>query len=323
MLCFRKTQLIRLRLLTVLAVFADSSNVCGQGSQTNKPEIVVQTGSAFPNARVVLSPDGRLLASVTFGENSIHLWDISTQRQLRQFEATRSNQVFATSGISEMEFSDNGARLAAATGDEVEVWNVNDGECLYRFPLASQQGPGNSIASLLHQGFSLSLSPAGRLLAWSNEGKIQVRDLANRGQEIAVPAPVASQGDPSEIVALAFSRDERELVVLSGHELPIVRLINLSNASLREVARLDRESIVPADLYAARVLAVSPGNEILVATKALHGTRAFTRIHNVTSGQTLDLDPSDEAATMSSGGATVAATEGKVLTIWDIRSKRK
>src|SRR3954447_22549426 len=127
MLCFQKTQLVRLGLLSVLAVFAASNNVRGQGAQTNKPEIVVQTGSAFPNARVVLSPDGRLLASVTFGENSIHLWDIDTQHQLRQFEATRSNRVFGMSGISEMEFSDNGARLAATTGEEVEVWNVNDG----------------------------------------------------------------------------------------------------------------------------------------------------------------------------------------------------
>src|SRR3954447_24515172 len=92
MLCFQKTQLVRLGLLSVLAVFAASNNVRGQGAQTNKPEIVVQTGSAFPNARVVLSPDGRLLASVTFGENSIHLWDIDTSTNCgssKQREATR------------------------------------------------------------------------------------------------------------------------------------------------------------------------------------------------------------------------------------------
>ena len=167
--CCSRRSLGNCKLLpAVLAFLGGLNNLCGQGSPTAKPEIAVQTGSVLPNSRIILSPDGRLLASAAFGEYAIHLWDVDSQRQLRLFEATRTNQVFGMLGISEIEFSDTGARLAAATEGEVDVWNVNDGECLYRFPLASQHGLGSSIA--LHQGFSLSLSASGRLLAWSNEG---------------------------------------------------------------------------------------------------------------------------------------------------------
>src|SRR3954453_17320419 len=73
-------------LQAVLAFLGALSNLCGQGSQAAKPEIVVQTGSVLPNSRIVLSPDGRLLASAAFGEYAIHLWDVDSQRQLRLFE---------------------------------------------------------------------------------------------------------------------------------------------------------------------------------------------------------------------------------------------
>ena len=120
--CCSRRSLGNCKLLpAVLAFLGGLNNLCGQGSPTAKPEIAVQTGSVLPNSRIILSPDGRLLASAAFGEYAIHLWDVDSQRQLRLFEATRTNQVFGMLGISKIEFSETATKIVIST-----TWGAMD-----------------------------------------------------------------------------------------------------------------------------------------------------------------------------------------------------
>src|SRR6185369_17395147 len=61
------------------------NNSGNQGSREAKPELVLQTGYSnfFGAARLIFSPDGRLLATATYRSNTIKLWETATTRKLR------------------------------------------------------------------------------------------------------------------------------------------------------------------------------------------------------------------------------------------------
>ncbi|HEX2911255.1 MAG TPA: hypothetical protein VH186_10635 [Chloroflexia bacterium] len=96
-----------------------------------------------------LSPDGKFLASAHAIPDEIHLWDVSSMKQLKTFKGH-------TSLITALIYSPNGKSLFSASQDgTIKIWNVAGGEeAVYTSELSQTLG--------VH---GLALSPDGKLLA--------------------------------------------------------------------------------------------------------------------------------------------------------------
>ena len=71
--------------LGIQSATSTSTSQAGQQPREAKPELVLQTGynSYVGATRLVVSPDGRLLATATLRSNTIKLWETATGRKLR------------------------------------------------------------------------------------------------------------------------------------------------------------------------------------------------------------------------------------------------
>jgi WD40 repeat protein len=134
----------------------------------------------------VFSPDGKLLAAIAGGGDSIIvLWDATKGEELRRMGATNGD-------FRSLAFSPDGRTLASGGGD-VYLWEVATGKERCRFP----------------GGGCVALSPDGRILATASEDHtIHVWDWLT-GQE-----RVRFAGHRGWVECLAFDSDGRRL--LSG-----------------------------------------------------------------------------------------------------------
>jgi len=139
--CLRLPSLARNlpKLAVLAAALLFASTVFAQVTGGAAPEIVVQQGSTAALTHLTFSCDGRLLASNGFMENSIQLWDLSSGRQLRTLNVEPGAGQLGLGGVTALALSGNGQLIAASNGSEIDVWNVRDGERLYRFPLQSSR----------------------------------------------------------------------------------------------------------------------------------------------------------------------------------------
>ncbi|HKE59335.1 MAG TPA: hypothetical protein VKB46_21650, partial [Pyrinomonadaceae bacterium] len=93
-----------------------------------KPELVLQTGnnSSLGAARLVFSPDGRLLATTTLHSGMVKLWETATGRELRNL--TSANQV-APGTAPLVAFSKDNRLVATASGDNtIKIWDLISGK---------------------------------------------------------------------------------------------------------------------------------------------------------------------------------------------------
>src|SRR5262245_49892291 len=85
-----------------------------------KPELVVQTGHTTSINTVVLSPDGKLLASGS-SDASVKLWEVSTGRELRTMLGHEPK-------ITALIFTPDSKTLASASYDKtIRLWDVATG----------------------------------------------------------------------------------------------------------------------------------------------------------------------------------------------------
>lgn len=313
---------MKIRRITPVLLLATilSNKARSQVAAPAKPEIVVQTGHASAISQLRFSPDGRLVASTTLGENVVKLWQVESGRQLRNFTIEGGNSSYVFRNVGGMAFSGHDELFAGMTQDEVDVWNIQDGERVYRFPLAAGQ---QDLFTTPIEGAKqpLSLSASGKLLAWAAEGRVELRDLGNRGQPIAIPLLDASRPLLVRIVALTFSRDERELVVFAGvNTVPSVRIVDVASGAMREATKVERETV----FQPGHLLGVSAAGHLVVATNALVSAGGMgIRIHDINSGELFDLNAIAASATMSGNGTLMAVHSNKKLEVWDIGSKQK
>ena len=132
--------------------------------QSDRPQLVLQTGHALGVNCIAFSPDASWLASAG-ADNSIIIWQTSSGRQLRKLTGHSGY-------VRSIAVSSNGKWLASGSNDRaVKIWDVDTGRVI--FTLQGHTGPIVSLA----------FSPDGRWLSSGSLDKtIKVWDL-NTGSQ--------------------------------------------------------------------------------------------------------------------------------------------
>ena len=158
-----------------------------------------------------ISPDGRFLAYAAKGDNSAHLWNIDTGRQVLELKHD--------SAVAAVAFAADGSRLGTGSYDgTARVWELPSGHELERVPLA---GGAQAVA----------FSPTGgRFAAGGVNGALSVSE-AHRADR---PAYFEL---PSDVRSVAFSPDGRRLAIgaVSLHWSPLVRVAEMAGNTFRDI----------------------------------------------------------------------------------------
>ena len=282
-------------------------------------------------ASVAFSPDGTLLASGSWND-TVKLWDVSTERQIATLPSTEPSLVA---------FSPDGKTLAVGTWDNtVELWDVATQERIATlghravvFYTVSFSPDGKTlavgtwdntvelwdvatqerIATLGHEAVvnAVSFSPDGTLLAsGSRDNTVKLWDVATRER-------IATLGHGAEVDAVSFSPDGTLLASGSGD----------GTVKLWDVATRDQIAILKHHTNGwynggATSASFSASDGALLATKGGSGTvilwDVLTREKIVTFWHTYEI----ASMSFSPDGTTLAAggVDGTIL-LWDISGR--
>jgi WD40 repeat protein len=224
-----------------------------QTNQTQKAELIVQTGHTNDINSVAFSPDGKTLASGS-GDETIKLWDVESGNELRTLRGHKlsvSSVAFTSDGktlasgsddktikiwdvetgkevrtltgptswITSIAFSSNGKRLTSASGGEdkkIRVWNVETGELLRSFAGQSRvaASPDDKILASVGDNFTIKL--------WNTETGAEIRTLAGhadgiRSIEFSPDSKILATGSNDKTVKVWDVATGNELLTLRGH----------------------------------------------------------------------------------------------------------
>ena len=119
----------------------------------NRPGIVLQTGSNSPTARIVFSPDGRILASMGAYTGSIVLWDWQTGRELRSLDLNvRGSDVAGATFV----FTPDGSQIVVAISSKLWRFNVATGRQVHSTQLPKDSGATSQQIALNGDGTRLA-----------------------------------------------------------------------------------------------------------------------------------------------------------------------
>ncbi len=199
-------------LLCLIALLAGP----GRAADSQRPQLVVQSGHPTEVTAVCFSPDGQTLASGGMFDGTIRLWDVATGIQLRVLRGAKGF-------VSDVTFSTDGRRLAASSGTDLKVWDVATGAEV------------NTFTSQSHM-MQISLNDDGtQLVSGSDNGDeaqtIKIWDVATgtelksvRGKELF--SPIINSFSPDQKTLLRGNKNDIELfdmitrkvrLVLRGH----------------------------------------------------------------------------------------------------------
>jgi WD40 repeat protein len=210
---------------------------------TGEPRATLATPGGHGQV-LAFSPDGRVLAA---GDNAggLHLWSMVTRAELPAPAADGGQPVFG------LEFTPDGARLAAAGGDGLTVWRAVEegGREPARFEREARAGRGRSRC--------VWVSPDGRLIGWVEEdGIIHLWDVSGK-REVPLGCPRVLPGG----TGLAFNGDGSHLFFVSQE----------GRVEAWDIAA-DREafSLAEKDRLTVGSLALSPDGRFLAVLPAPH-----------------------------------------------------
>jgi formylglycine-generating enzyme required for sulfatase activity/WD40 repeat protein/serine/threonine protein kinase len=240
---------------------------------------------------VVYSPEGKTIASTTFPDNTIRLWDVRLGREVHRFPAVK-NSIAHT-----LAFSGDGKLLAAvANRSSVVMWNVTSGEQV-------QAWEDSRI-------LQIAFHPTRELLAMGHDnGSLSLWDPL-KGEKIRTwPAHT------SAVNCLKFTPDGRTLITSGGDGT--IRLWDLDNPRAREVIALmaaNHPLVFELDASGKYLFAIGDSTAIFVL-----------RLPGEIGGTIGATDPDRRAAewVLSIGGSVRIHMEGKAQDIADIQSLPK
>jgi WD40 repeat protein len=267
-----------------------------------KIELVASTGQEAVWS-AAFSSEGKLLL-VGYKEGVARLWDVASQRQIRQFSG-RDGSVdavaFAPDGSSILTASDNIARLwDFSTGRELQKFNL---KCPILSASFRAHGPVALVACGVSNPFLGAAARSWRLGLWDLSSNREVFSV-NRG---ASPGPVALS--PDGLHALFADPDPSHPI--SGNRDYAV-LMDLNTGS--ELFRLKHGQSVDA-------VAFSPDG-----TLALTGSQDQTAcVWNVSTGQTVQCFSESERirSVAFSGREQVLTVTNRAADVWSVASGKK
>lgn len=115
----------------------------------DRPEIVLQTGSSSPAAKLAFSPDGRLLASMGAYAGSIVFWEWQTGRELRSVDLNVRGADLAGATFV---FTPDGSQIIVAAPNRVWRIDVANGRQLQNTELPKDPRSGATTQQLLLSG---------------------------------------------------------------------------------------------------------------------------------------------------------------------------
>jgi WD40 repeat protein len=271
-----------------------------------RPRLVVQTPHNTPIMSLSFSPDGRVLASGSYFNSTIKLWDTASGREIHTL-------VGHGQAVHAVTFSPNGQTLASGGTDKmIRLWEVDSGRLLHTFSTDSEV-------------FSIAFSPDGHILvSGESGGAIKLWDVMS-GREIRT-----FPGHNGAVRSVTFRPDGRTLA--SGGDDRMIRIWQaVTGAELRRIETSSR----------IRVVTFSPNARVLAAPieQRVPPTEAFPLGRTVITIKRWDSESGDELHALDVGWrfySTAFIHDGRLLaasnssnslsshgiTLWDITASR-
>ena len=163
--------------------------------ESSVPAKMIFSGHTNLVASVAFSPDGKMLVSGSFWDDTVRLWDIANKNQVRAF--SYSSKTVA--------FSPNGKIIAAGGGmsDSIILWDAESGQEVRRLA-----GHNKKII------YSVAFSPNGNLLAsGGGDNTVCLWDIVS-GREV-----LKLRGHKDVVRSIAFSPDGKKVASYANYEL--------------------------------------------------------------------------------------------------------
>lgn len=170
-------------------------------------EVDVSRGNSVGMNSVVVSPDGKILASGG-SDNTIQLWDLSTRKEIHTLKGHEL-------GVNSLIFSpDNQTLISSGWDNTIKIWDVGTGRVIHT--IKDDDLKTNSIV----------LSPDGQTIAtasWEGDKTIQIWNVAT-GKKV-----LTLTGHTSPVQAIAFSADSKTLASAANDHT--IKLWNVATGS--------------------------------------------------------------------------------------------
>ncbi len=246
-------------------------------------KITVLTGHTNRVTDLVFSGDGALLASTGY-ENKIHLWDVSTWKEVYKFPISEAD-------LNVIAFSPDGSLLASGQA----IWNAATKEIV------------QTLQERLVEPSHVAFSPDGSQIVVVANRKIRVLDVASGNEVLAFDVPAESRW----LFGIAYSPDGKWLAASSGAN----GTVYFWSAETGELAF----TLEQGNEHDVHDLAFTPDGRFL----ATGGTDYFARIWDVATGGELQKMPLIGMYSLAlSPDGTLLATAGpdRAVKLWEVQS---